>query len=85
MRSGTLGMARCMTAVSLPLLSVGAALIIAPVFAFGVRRVTGVRLPVPRTLAAGIIAVLVFSPVVTAMIGGPAFPEKSGVLRPCGS
>ena len=35
MRSGTLGMVRCMTAVSLPLLSVGAALIIAPVFVFG--------------------------------------------------
>jgi len=39
-----------------------------------------VRLPVLRTLVAGIIAVLVFSPIVTAMIGGPAFPKKSGVL-----
>jgi ubiquinone biosynthesis protein len=69
-----------MTAVSLPLLSVGAALIISPVFAFGVRRLIGVRLPVLRTVAAGIIAVLVFSPIVTAMVGGPAFPRKGSVL-----
>jgi hypothetical protein len=73
-------MVRCMTAVSLPLLSVGAALIVAPVFAFGVRRLIGVRLPVLRTVAAGIIAVLVFSPIVTAMVGGPAFPRKGSVL-----
>src|SRR5215472_16354610 len=71
-----------MTAVSLPLLSVGAALIISPVFAFGVRRLIGVRLPVLRTVAAGIIAVLVFSPIVTAMVGGPAFPRKGSVLPP---
>lgn len=69
-----------MTAVYLPLLAVGAVLIIGPVFAFGVRRLMGVRLPVLRTAAAGVIAVLVFSPIVTAMIGGPAFSKKSGVL-----
>ncbi len=33
-----------------------------------------------RTLVAGIIAVLVFSPIVTAMIGGPGFPRKGSVL-----
>jgi ubiquinone biosynthesis protein len=69
-----------MTAVDVPLLSVGAALIISPVFAFGVRRLIGVRLPVPRTVAAGVIAVLVFSPIVTAMIGGRGFPRKADVL-----
>jgi ubiquinone biosynthesis protein len=69
-----------MTAIDVPLLSVGAALIISPVFAFGVRRLIGVRLPVLRTVAAGVIAVLVFSPIVTAMVGGPGFPRKAGVL-----
>jgi peptidoglycan/LPS O-acetylase OafA/YrhL len=69
-----------MTAVDVPLLSVGAALIISPVFAFGVRRLIGVRLPVLRTVAAGVIAVLVFSPIVTAMVGGRGFPRKAGVL-----
>ena len=69
-----------MTAVDVPLLSVGAALIISPVFAFGVRRLIGVRLPVLRTVAAGVIAVLVFSPIVTAMVGGRGFPRTAGVL-----
>jgi ubiquinone biosynthesis protein len=49
-------------------------------FAFVVRRLIGVRVPVPRTLAAGIVAVLVFSPIVTAMIGGPGFPRKGSAL-----
>jgi ubiquinone biosynthesis protein len=66
--------------VYLPLLAVGAVLIIGPVFAFGMRRLMGVRLPVLRTLVAGVIAVLLFSPIVTAMIGGPTFPKKPGVL-----
>src|SRR5215468_2270344 len=69
-----------MTVIDVPLLSVGAALIISPVFAFGVRRLIGVRLPVLRTVAAGVIAVLVFSPIVTAMVGGRGFPRKAGVL-----
>ena len=54
-------------------------------FAFVVRRLIGVRVPVPRTLAAGLVAVLVFSPSVTAMIGGPGFPRKGSVLPACGS
>lgn len=68
-----------MTALSWSVLVIGAALTVF-LFAFGVRRLIGVRLPPLRTLAAAIIAALVFSPIVTAMIGGPAFPEKSGVL-----
>jgi hypothetical protein len=64
-----------MTALSWFVLVVGAALTVL-LFVFGVRRLIGVRLPALRTLAAGIIAVLVFSPVVTAMIGGPGFPRK---------
>ena len=68
-----------MTALSWSVLVIGAALTLL-LFAFVVRRLIGVRVPVPRTLAAGIVAVLVFSPIVTAMIGGPGFPRKGSVL-----
>ena len=68
-----------MTALSGSVLVIGAALTVL-LFAFGVRRLIGVRLPPLRTLAAAIIAVLVFSPIVTAMIGGPAFPKKGSAL-----
>jgi len=68
-----------MTALSWSALVIGAALTLL-LFAFVVRRLIGVRVPVLRTLAAGIIAVLVFSPVVTAMIGGPGFPRKGSAL-----
>ena len=68
-----------MTALSWSVLVIGAALTVL-LFAFGVRRLIGVRLPVLRTLAAAIVAVLVFSPIVTAMIGGPGFPRKGSVL-----
>src|SRR5579862_5997919 len=68
-----------MTALSWSVLVIGAALTVL-LFAFGVRRLIGVRLPLLRTLAAAIIAALVFSPIVTAMIGGPAFPKKGSAL-----
>ncbi len=68
-----------MTALSWSVLVIGAALTLL-LFAFIVRRLIGVRVPALRTLAAGIIAVLVFSPVVTAMIGGPGFPKKGSAL-----
>ena len=68
-----------MTALSWSVLVIGAALTLL-LFAFVVRRLIGVRVPVPRTLAAGIVAVLVFSPIITAMIGGPEFPRKGSVL-----
>lgn len=68
-----------MSAVYWPLLAAGTALAVV-LFVARVRRLIGVRVPVLRTLAAGIIAFLVFSPVVTAMIGGPAFAYKRGVL-----
>ncbi|HEY7882001.1 MAG TPA: AarF/ABC1/UbiB kinase family protein, partial [Streptosporangiaceae bacterium] len=68
-----------MTALSWSVLVIGAALTLL-LFAFVVRRLIGVRVPALRTLAAGIIAVLVFSPVVTAMIGGPGFPRKGSAL-----
>ena len=68
-----------MTALSWSVLVIGAVLTVL-LFAFGVRRLIGVRLPPLRTLAAAIIAVLVFSPIVTAMIGGPAFPRKGSAL-----
>ena len=68
-----------MTALSWSVLVIGAALTVL-LFAFGVRRLIGVRLPPLRTLVAAIIAVLVFSPIVTAMIGGPAFPKKGSAL-----
>ena len=68
-----------MTVLSWSVLVIGAALTVL-LFAFGVRRLIGVRLPPLRTLVAAIIAVLVFSPIVTAMIGGPAFPKKGSAL-----
>ena len=68
-----------MTALSWSALVIGATLTLL-LFAFVVRRLIGVRVPVPRTLAAGIVAVLVFSPIVTAMIGGPGFPRKGSAL-----
>ena len=46
-----------------------------PVYAFGVRRLLGLRLPLLRTLVAGVIAVLVASPIITAII-----PKKPGLL-----
>ena len=68
-----------MTTLSWSVLVIGAALTVL-LFAFGVRRLIGVRLPPLRTLAAAIVAVLVFSPIVTAMIGGPGFPGKGSAL-----
>ncbi len=68
-----------MTALSWSALVIGATLTLL-LFAFVVRRLIGVRVPVPRSLAAGVVAVLVFSPIVTAMIGGPGFPRKGSVL-----
>jgi ubiquinone biosynthesis protein len=68
-----------MTALSWSVLVIGAALTVL-LFAFGVRRLIGVRVPPLRTLAAAIVAVLVFSPIVTAMIGGPGFPRKGSAL-----
>ena len=63
-----------MTAVNIPFLVIGIALT-APLFAFGVRRMLGLRLPLLRTLVAGVIVVLVAAPVITAII-----PKNSGVL-----
>jgi hypothetical protein len=68
-----------MTGLTWSALVIGATLTLL-LFAFVVRRLIGVRVPVPRTLAAGVVAVLVFSPIVTAMIGGPGFPRKGSVL-----
>ena len=48
-----------MTALSWSALVIGATLTLL-LFAFVVRRLIGVRVPVPRTLAAGVVAVLVF-------------------------
>jgi len=67
------------TALSWSALVIGSALTLL-LFTFVVRRLIGVRVPVPRTLAAGVVAVLVFSPIVTAMIGAPGFPSKGSVL-----
>ena len=63
-----------MTALTVPFLVIGIALT-APAYAFGVRRLLGLRLPLLRTLVAGVIAVLVASPIITAII-----PNKPGPL-----
>ena len=38
-------------------------------FAFGVRRLLGLRLPLPRALLAGVIAYLLVSPITNAIAG----------------
>ena len=63
-----------MTALTVPFLVIGIALT-APAYAFGVRRLLGLRLPLLRTLVTGVIAVLVASPIITAII-----PNKPGPL-----
>ena len=55
-----------MTALTDAILVIGIALI-APLFAFGVRRLPGLQLPLPRTLIAGVIAYLLVSPIINAI------------------
>ena len=49
------------------------------VFAFGVRRLLGLRLAPLRTLAAGLIAFFVAQPIISA-IGGPAVRRGAATL-----
>ena len=74
-----------MTAVDVPLLSVGAALIISPVFAFGARRLLGLRLSLLRTVIAGVIALLISSPIITARSAAGGLPGRPASCRTCGS
>jgi len=67
-----------MTALNFPLVALGTALTVT-VFAFGVRRLTGLPLSALRTLLAGLIAFFVASPIIAA-IGGPAVAKGRGVL-----
>jgi ubiquinone biosynthesis protein len=67
-----------MTALSIPLVAIAAALTVL-VFAFGVRRLIGLPLPVLRTLIAGLIAFFAASPIITA-IGGQAVTNRASVL-----
>jgi ubiquinone biosynthesis protein len=67
-----------MTALTVPLLAIGTALTVM-LFAFGVRRLLGLRLPLLRTLVAGVIAFLVASPIITA-IAGSVVTSGSSVL-----
>jgi hypothetical protein len=57
-----------MTALTDATLVMGIALT-ALLFAFGVRRLLGLRLPLPRTLIAGVIAYLLVSPIINAIAG----------------
>ena len=64
-----------MTALTGPILVIGVVLT-ALLFAFGVRRLLGLRLPLPRTLLAGVIAYLLVSPIINAIVG------SAGTKRP---
>ncbi|HWG16019.1 MAG TPA: AarF/ABC1/UbiB kinase family protein, partial [Streptosporangiaceae bacterium] len=59
-------------------MAVGAALTIL-VFAVGTRRLLGLRLPLLRTLLAGVIAFFVAQPIISA-IGGPSVRRAAPVL-----
>ena len=67
-----------MTVLVLPLIFVFTALTVL-VFAFGVRRLLGLRFSVLRTLIAGVLAFLIASPVITA-ISGSVVAKRTSVL-----
>jgi ubiquinone biosynthesis protein len=67
-----------MNVLNFPLVAVGAALTIL-VFAVGTRRLLGLRLPLLRTLLAGVIAFFVAQPIISA-IGGPSVRRAAPVL-----
>src|ERR1700761_5461197 len=67
-----------MNVLNFPLGAFGIVLTIL-VFAFGVRRLLGPRLPLLRTLLAGVIAFFVAQPIIDA-IGGPAVGHDAPVL-----
>ena len=67
-----------MTALTGPILVIGVVLT-ALLFAFGVRRLLGLRLPLPRTLLAGVIAYLLVSPIINA-IAGSAGTKRPSIL-----
>ena len=67
-----------MNVLDVPLVAIGVVLTIL-VFAFGVRRLLGLRLAPLRTLAAGLIAFFVAQPIISA-IGGPAVRRGAATL-----
>jgi hypothetical protein len=67
-----------MNVLNFPLVAIGAALTIL-VFAVGTRRLLGLRLPLLRTLLAGVIAFFVAQPIISA-IGGPSVRRAAPVL-----
>ena len=67
-----------MTVLVLPLIFVFTALTVL-VFAFGARRLLGLRFSVLRTLIAGVLAFLIASPVITA-ISGSVVAKRTSVL-----
>jgi ubiquinone biosynthesis protein len=67
-----------MNVLDVPLVAIGVVLTIL-VFAFGVRRLLGLRLVPLRTLAAGLIAFFVAQPIISAT-GGPAVRRGAATL-----
>src|ERR1039458_609294 len=67
-----------MTVLVLPLIFVFTALIVL-VFAFGARRLLGLRFSFLRTLIAGVLAFLIASPIITA-ISGSVVAKRTSVL-----
>src|SRR5215469_6847801 len=68
------------TALDVPLLAVGTILTVL-LFAFGVRRLLGLRLSTLRTLSAGLIAFAVASPIITT-IGRSAVTTRKPAAVP---
>jgi len=67
-----------MTVLVLPLIFVFTALTVL-VFAFGARRLLGLRFSFLRTLIAGVLAFLIASPIITA-ISGSVVAKRTSVL-----
>ena len=68
-----------MTALTVPVVAVATALTVL-IFAFGVRRLIGLPLSALRTLAAGLIAFFVATPIIRAMGGAAVTSRKAGTL-----
>ncbi len=73
-----------MNVLDVPLVAIGVVLTVL-VFAFGVRRLLGLRLSPLRTLIAALIALFSASPIITAMAGSAVSARTPASCRACGS
>jgi uncharacterized membrane protein YhaH (DUF805 family) len=74
-----------MTALTVPIVVIGVAVTV-PVFAFGVRRLLGLRVSPLRWVIGGIVALAFASPIITAIGGSSSSATAAGrSYPPCGS